>query len=112
MTRVITETTNYSSTLVSGNAGFKLMFGRALALILGGYYNHYYTNPMGLSPMDYGAAAGLGLTLPMGPGLGLYISPMYHYALAKQTFGTSSNLTASEVVGFVGFIIGGGGRSR
>jgi hypothetical protein len=109
MTRLVTTDVSYTSTYASYNAGFKFMFSRGFSLILGGYYNSYMTNGMGLSTNDMGVSAGLGLALPLGQALDLYISPMYHYALTAPTY-AGGTYTPSEVIAFVGFVFGGGSK--
>jgi len=109
-TRVVTTDAAYTSKYVSGNAGFKLMLSRGFAFIVGGYYNRYFTDPFSLTGTDYGLSGGIGLTVPMGSSVGLYISPMYHYSLSTLAYGAASTLTPHEIVGFAGLIFGGGSK--
>jgi hypothetical protein len=58
-------------------------------------------------------AASLRFAVPLGSSLELLINPTYHYALHEQNFELSHlTVTPSEVVVFVGFVLGGGGSSR
>ena len=110
MTRLVTTTVNNTSTYISTNAGLKFMLSRAFSLIVGGYYNLYLTNPMSLASPDSGASAGFGLSLPLSASMDLYISPMYHYAFVKTTYTGTDSFTPSELVGFLGIVIGGGSK--
>jgi hypothetical protein len=106
MNRLVTTDMDYRSTYLSVNGGFKFMASKAFSVIVGGYYNKYYSNSMGLSETDAGATAGIGLAIPLGASLAIYINPMYRYGLVKQTYGSASTLTSSEIVGFAGIILG------
>jgi hypothetical protein len=107
ITRSILIGTPIRSGIISGDLGFKFFLSNAFSIVLGGYYNNLRTNPMGLSTQDYGLALGLGLTVPLGHNVGFLISPVYHYALKEQTYATGT-LKASEIIGMVGFVFGGG----
>ena len=110
VTRIVTTDAAYTGNFISSNAGFKLMLSRGFSFIVGGYYNYYLTDPFTLTGNDLGLSGGIGLTIPMGSSVGLYISPMYHYSLSTLTYGTASTLTPHELLAFVGLIIGGGSK--
>ncbi|MEO5970434.1 MAG: hypothetical protein ABIQ95_10955 [Bdellovibrionia bacterium] len=107
VTRVLTTDANSTSNFVSLNAGLKFFLSRVFSLTVGGYYNYYLTNPLGLSTSDQGLAAGIGWALPLSSSIDFLFSPTYHYALVSQTYGAANSVTSSEIVGFVGFVIGG-----
>ncbi len=112
VSRLLTTTAAFTNTFISTNAGLKFMLSPAFSLILGGYYNSSMTDNIGLLYTDLGASVGFGLAIPMGSSVSFYISPMYHYALNQQNYITdnSMTLTPSELIGFVGFVFGGGSK--
>lgn len=105
-----TGTNNITST-IDTNAGFKFMFSREFSLIARGYYSLYRTNPLSLSTPNEGVEAGLGFALPLSSSIDLYFNPMYRYPLIKATYGVGNTLTPSEIIGYIGIVIGGGSKN-
>lgn len=88
------------------------MLSPTFSLILGGYYNTSMSDSIGLLYSDVGASVGFGLAIPMGSSVSFYVSPMFHYALNQQNYiaDSSMTLTPTEIIGFVGFVFGGGSK--
>lgn len=103
--------TTFDEKVIQGQAGFRFHLSRAVFVNLGGFYNHSQDRPADVTGSDYGAIAGLGLNIPLGNSVALLIHPQYQYALGKLSDGMTT-LTPSQIVGFVGFAIGGMGTSR
>ena len=105
-TRVMTISgTARTFTSIEGIVGLRYDLTKALSLTGGLYGNYYLTRGLSTTGVDFGASAGIGVSIPVKKSIGILVDGRYHYALGQLTY-SGGNFTPHEAQIFAGITIG------